>query len=150
MPEAARSVIDEAITRGITTEGLRADEKHFQELVAQRKAEIELSLDENEIIFFDRGMHDTLAYLQAYDFAVEQRVENLLNSAQYAGVFLLEPLPHFTRDYARTEDQAFVRRIHDLLAQAYTNYGMKPIPVKVASPNERVQCIIDRVKGELR
>lgn len=146
IPEAARSVIDEAIANGQSVEELRADEKNFQELVTQRKAEIEAVLDPNETIFFDRGMHDTLAYLEAYDFEIEAWVKELLRSSTYAQVFLLDPLPRYVDDYARTENADFTAKVHSLLLKAYEAYGMKPLSVKVASPSERAQCIIDIVK----
>ncbi len=144
--EAARSIIDNALAEGMPIEQLRADEKHFQEVVAKKKSEIESSLNENEIIFFDRGMHDTLAYLQSYNFEVKAWVDKLLQTSVYSKVFVLEQLPSFTQDYARTEDTAFVESINQLIYAAYEGHGMKPITIKVASPRQRAKIICEIAK----
>lgn len=128
VPEAARSVIDTHLADGISVEELRSDEKHFQELVVQRKADIESTLDPNAIIFFDRGMHDSNAYLRYYDFHIEDWIDDLVYNATYRKVFLLDQLDRYKDDYARVEDQAFRERIGELLQAAYEQ---SDIPVEV-------------------
>lgn len=148
IPEAARTIIDEALKKGILVEELRSDEKHFQDEVARLKEKIEASHDTGVLTFFDRGMHDTLAYLRHYGFEIEQWLEKLLKKSNYQKVFLLERLPIFEKDYARTEDQDFSESIHKLLHEAYSEFGMKPISVPALNLSDRTKFILDKVKTE--
>jgi predicted ATPase len=145
IPEAARTLIDKAIAKGLTVEQLRADEKHFQENVLRLKAKIEAGHDKSELTFFDRGMHDSLAYLRHYGFKLETWIQQLIREAQYRKVFLLEPLDSYQPDYARTEDESFTKKLHQLLHEAYSEFGMKPIIVPPTSIEERAKFVLDNV-----
>lgn len=147
IPEAARQLIDEALERGMSVEKLRADERQFQIDIAKLKQKIEDSLDKNTVVVFDRGMHDTLAYMRNYDFAMEPWMIQLMEQANYQKVFLLEPLPNFERDYARTEDADFVHSIDRLLQMAYAEYGMQPIVVPAVNVADRVKLIVDEISA---
>ncbi len=146
VPEAAREVIDEALANGISAATLRADEKQFQEEVMRRKIDVERILDKNVITFFDRGMQDTIAYLEANDLAVEPWVSEQMNYSTYRKVFLLMPVGEFQKDYARTEDAAFTERIHGLLEDAYSKQGIEVVVVPPLEIEERVDFILQHVK----
>ncbi len=148
VPEAARSVIDESLGNGISIEELRRDEKKFQEDVLQRKSDIESTLNPKKTTFFDRGMHDTTAYLKAYDYTIEPWAKKLIQSATYKKVFLLEPLGKFEKDYARTEDAAFTNQLHDLLIDAYSEYGIEVVTVPALNVESRTNFILHQVKQE--
>ena len=148
IPEAARTLIDESITKGITPQELRSDEKRFQEDIARLKKDFEAQHDLNALTFFDRGMHDTLAYMRHYGFDIEQWIKELMHKSSYQKVFLLEPLPTYHQDYARTEDSNFIQNIQKLLYDTYIEFGMQPIRVPVASIEERVKFILDNTKVE--
>lgn len=148
MPEAARTLIDKALAKGISVAEFRADEKRFQEDVAHLKAEIETAHDTDRLTFFDRGMQDTIAYMRYYDYDIEKKIESYMNKFTYKNVFLLEPLSIFNSDYARTEDHDFTIKIQKLLHDAYTEFGMKPILVPALAPAQRVDYILDKIKEE--
>jgi len=146
IPEAARIVIDEAIKKGISVEELRADEKKFQDEVMRLKGEIEDSYDKNVLTFFDRGIHDTLAYFRFYGYEIDSWIKDLMDGARYQQVFLLEPLNTFKKDYARTEDHNFAKQLHKLLHDAYTEFEMEPTHVPAMSLDDRLKFILDKVK----
>lgn len=148
VPEAARTVIDEALVRGRSVEDLRSDEKEFQAMVAQLKERVHKSLDPTTTTFFDRGMQDTTAYLKYYDFEIDDWINQLMTKSRYKKVFLLEPLAEYQKDYARTEDKQFNSSIGDLLEAAYTEYGMQPILVPPKSVQERVDYIMKHINEE--
>ena len=148
VPEAARTVIDKALEKGISVKELRADEKRFQHEVARLKEKIESEHDNNILTFFDRGMQDTLAYMRHYGFSIEKWITKLMYNAAYQKVFLLEPLPDFQSDYARTEDKGFTEKLNKLLDDVYTEFGMKPISVPAVSLEDRVKFVLDKVKVE--
>ena len=99
IPEVARTVIDEGLAKGRLVEEIRKDEKQFQDEVLRRKIAIEAAHNRNALTFFDRGMHDTIAYLRLYGWELDQHVQQAVEQANYRQVFLLEPLPDFQRDY---------------------------------------------------
>ena len=145
IPEAARQIIDEFLARGISIESLRADELKFQAMVAKRKASLEASVDPQSITFFERGMHDTLAYVRYYNFAIDSQLATLLNQAHYSRVFLLEPLDVYHDDYARVEDANFTRQLHQLLYDAYSEFNMKPITIPNLPVKDRLNLIISNL-----
>lgn len=146
VPEAARTLIDQALARGISVQQLRADEKKFQENVAKLKGRIELELPSELPVFFDRGMHDTLAYMRHYGFTLEQWLRDLHEAARYRTVFLLDQLPEYQSDYARVEGKQFVDSITQLLHEAYSEYGMKPIRVPALPVSERKTFILKHME----
>jgi len=148
IPEAARTVIDEALKKGISVEELRSDEKRFQGTVVRLKEKIEAANDKNVLTFFDRGMQDTVAYLRHYSFSIDQWVMALMNKSRYQKVFLLDPLTTYQSDYARTEDHDFAKHIHRLLHDTYAEFDMEPLHVPAVSLNERVRFILDKVMVE--
>lgn len=145
VPEAARLMIDERIQAGETIEHIRADEQAFQEAILRRKASIEAQLDPHRIYFLDRGMHDTTAYLQYYHFPVQPWATKLINQASYRKVFVLEPLPTYTQDYSRTEDETFRQTITDLFCKAYQAGGIEVIRVPAMSIAKRTKLILQNV-----
>jgi predicted ATPase len=148
IPEAARTLIDESIQKGISVEELRADERKFQEAVARMKEKIESELDPNELIFFDRGMHDSIAYMRYYNYKIDDWLQELSNKSVYKNVFLLKPLKRYEKDYARVEDDAFRGKIHALLKDAYSEFKMEPISLKPVSVNDRLKIILEHIEAE--
>ncbi len=148
LPEAARDVIDEGLAAGKSLEEVRGDEYQFQFDVLERKVRNEQQQASDELVFFDRGMHDTVAYLRLHDFEINQDVVQTTRQASYKQVFLLEPLEQYTEDYARTESREEALQLNQLLAAAYTEYGLKVVKVPVLPPVERAQFVLDHIKQE--
>lgn len=146
LPEAARVVIDEGIAAGSTIAQIRKDEIGFQDKVLKRKVDVENTQSKNALTFFDRGMHDTKAYLQMYDEVLTPEQSKAIKNAQYKAVFLLDPLLKFENDYARTEDKEFTKKITGLLRQAYEDYTITVITVPILSPKKRAQFILEKTK----
>ncbi len=144
--EAARLVIDDAVAKNVAVTDLREDEKQFQDIVVRYRVELEAKAPPNDIVFLDRGMQDSLAYYRYYQFTIEPWAMELIEQIRYGKIFLLEPLGVFKRDYARTEPLDFNDYISDLLYDAYTEYGMKPIRVPAMSVEDRVQFILEAIK----
>ncbi len=146
--EAARAVIDEGLAAGKTVAEIRADEKAFQEEVVRYKIATEATLPKDVPTFFDRAMHDTIAYLRYYGFGIADWIREACRQSRYATVFLLEPLATYEQDYARVEDADFARKIQDLLYDAYAEDGMQPVRVPAMPSEDRVQFILNHVSQE--
>lgn len=148
VPEAARAVIDEAVEKGVTVEQLRSNERHFQELVLERKVQVESELDKEQLTFFDRGMHDTTAYIGYYDDELTDDEKRTVSASKYKAVFLLDPLDEYKEDYARVEDETFRVKIQELLEKAYADDGIPVVHVPPIGLDKRVEFILDYVRRE--
>jgi len=140
IPEVARGVIDRANRQGISTKALRKDEAKFQESLLPIKLRLEQNLPRDQVIFWNRAMPDSIAYLQNCGGDPKEAVA-LCERGLYKRVFLLEQLPEFARDYARTEDKSTAEKISQLLREAYEQLGYEVIFVPVMSAEERVKFI---------
>lgn len=148
VPEAARMLIDHAAKKGITSEMLRADEAKWQQAVMDLKIKLEHAADPAEITFFDRGMHDLLAYDRYYK-RPEQEIAELLKQYTYKKVFILDALPTYEDDYARTEDEAFARDIARLQYEVYSEYGMDIVRVPVLeTPEARADFVVSQLESD--
>ncbi|MDO8663466.1 MAG: ATP-binding protein [Candidatus Wildermuthbacteria bacterium] len=147
--EVARGVIDRANRQGITTKELRRDEAKFQEEMLPIKASLEKKLPREKLFFLNRGMPDSIAYLQVCDGNPEE-ARKLCQKGLYKKVFLMDQLPKFTKDYARTEDKSTAERINQLLGEAYEQFGYEVISVPVMSKWARVKFILNHLEKEER
>ena len=68
--EVARQYIEEQIELGKNIEEIRSNEQSFQTEVLKRKVEREHHLDPQEVVFLDRGIPDTYAYLKGHGFNI--------------------------------------------------------------------------------
>jgi predicted ATPase len=144
VPEVARAYIDESISKGIPVETLRSDELKFQEEVLARKYKLEESLGESEVIFLDRGIPDSYAYLKFLGIDDEELLSKSL-SGKYKKVFILDPCP-YKEDYARTESPEDQLKIHSLLREAYQKSGAVIISVPIfETKEERVDFVINNL-----
>lgn len=149
VPEAARMLIDQAVAKGVTSAELRTDEAKFQEDVVRLKAELEQQTDPRLLTFFDRGMHDVLAYDRYYGRVEPQWVIEIVAKAHYKRVFILDTLPQYEADYSRTEDAEFAKKIAEFQHQAYADYGMEPIRVPVlATAEARADFVLKIVEAD--
>jgi predicted ATPase len=147
VPEAARTVIDEAWARGQAAEDLRQDEKQFQIDVFRRKQAIEAELDASETIFFDRGLHDTLAYFAYHKFALPPWIKRACQQATYSQVFIFEPLPRHIKDYARVEPESFTVALNKLLRQVYSEAGIDIVSVPFMTIEKRAEFILSHLNS---
>jgi predicted ATPase len=126
--EAARDVIDQELASGRTLEQIRGDESAFQARVFEEKWAREMTLPEDAVLLFDRGLHDTLAFLSLHDAEPDSGIVARCERAAYARVFLFQALPGFPADYARRETRRQAARLEPLLAAAYRRFPLTVVP----------------------
>lgn len=154
VPEAARAIIDEGLARGETLEQIRGDENAWQQKILRRILDTEAALDPKSLMFFDRGAHDGLAFLKSKEVTPGSYWQELTNHPRkpyYQAVFLLEPLPTFEHDYARTENADITKLLTELTAEVYAQFGMEPIRIPFMPPEKRLELILSHagLKGAL-
>lgn len=139
--EAARLFIERELAKGRTLEDIRKDEVAFQRELILMKVEAERALPKDETIFFDRGMHDSEAYLALCGIEKDTELEEAIQNTSYRKAFLLD-LVAYMPDHVRTEDPVLAKRIHDLLGRSYKAHGVEVIPVPIMPVGERADFVL--------
>lgn len=101
-----------------------------------------------EIIFFDRGIPDVLAYMdcfdQKYDLAFERAVENHI----YDAIFIMPPWKEIhTSDNERFESYEESVLVYECLFNCYTRFGYDVHLVPKTDVAQRANFILDYLKG---
>lgn len=139
--EAARVYIDEEIKKGKILEDIRKNELDFQRKILEVKVENEKKESQEEIVFWDRGIPDSLAYYEMLGFTEDKFLQEAIEKAEYKKVFLLGTLS-YKKDYARIESEEQQKIIHDLLRKAYKNNKYELIEVGDVDLEERIEIIL--------
>jgi predicted ATPase len=139
--EHARHYIDTQKISGRTVEEIRKNQIEFQTGVLNMQIEQEAYLSPAEIIFLDRALPDSLAYCRFLNLPVDERLTELLKKISYKKIFILDFLP-LVNDYARREDTAAQKKIHELITEVYESFPFPVIHVPVLLPEERVDFIL--------
>ena len=140
--ESARDIIDEEMNKGKTLAEIRKDELAFQKIVLKRKIGIEQKLSPDELIFFEWGIPDSLAYYELCGLAKDAEIEQAVIRSSYKKVFLLDLL-NYEKDYARTENKKEVEQIQRLLEESYQEFPLVYVPVLTLE--ERADYILHRL-----
>lgn len=148
IPETARVLIDEELSKGKQLAEIRGDKRAFQQQILQMKLEIENELPKDEVIFFERGMPDSVAYFSVSGLDPKEALD-VCEKNLYQKVFLMDLLP-FEQDYARTEDVQTTKRIHQLLRVAYEQLEYEVISVPVMPVENRAKFILDNIDPKHR
>jgi len=142
--EHARHYIDTMRTEGETVEDMRNNKRKFQLGVLDMQIDQETEIKPENLVFLDRAIPDAMAYYQFLMLDYDEKLLNAIKKTSYKKIFILDRLP-FTKDYARTEDEADQIKIHQLIIDVYTSLGFPIVTVPVLPPNERVEFILNNI-----
>jgi predicted ATPase len=120
---------------------VREKQKEFQLGVLDMQIEQENSIHPDDIVFLDRAIPDSLAYYHFLGLEPDEKLMNVLKKTSYKKVFILELLP-LVNDYARNEDPAAQKKIHELITEVYESLSLPLIHVPVMSAAQRVDFIL--------
>lgn len=143
--EHARHYIDTQRHAGRTVDDIRNHQKEFQLGVLDMQIEQENEISPTDIVFLDRAIPDALAYYRFLNLQPEEKLLNAMKSVSYKKIFILEYLP-LVNDYARTEDVAAQKRIHELLCEVYESLPFQIIHVPVLPVESRIALILKNLK----
>ena len=139
--EVARHYIDLQRINGRSVDEIRANQRQFQHKVLNLQIDLERRLDPQELIFLDRGLPDELAYYQYFNIPPDEKLVEYLKTATYKKIFIMDLLP-LDKDYARTEDVAAQKALHQLIIESYQARSEPIVMVPVLPPKERVAFIL--------
>jgi len=154
--ESARVVLRyERMKKGGITRDLEATVVR-QHRICERQLKKEgrlANLNNNgEIVFLDRGFHDSIAYSRHYLGDAKVDVYDSARTMNYDGVFILDLLP-FKKDKERIEEGAEPEAIHGLIYDVYKEFGYKPVSVPAMNGSEeeairkRLEFILENVNS---
>ena len=92
-PEIARMIIDDEISKGKKLEQIRVNEVKFLKEITKLKIQVEDSTLPEQVVFWDRGIPDDIAYLNYYKADATFQIE-AVQKRRYKEIFLLEMLPN--------------------------------------------------------
>jgi predicted ATPase len=142
--EIARAYVNEEISKGRKIEEIRSDMPRFQCEVLRRALASEEALPRDEVIYFDRGIPDSLAYFLLHGISPEPYMRRI-SSSKYRKVFYLDPLDNYMADYARIESLGERDQLARLLWKAYSDLEFCIERVPALPRLERIEYILARV-----
>ena len=142
--EVARAYIDAEIKKGKRLHQIKADLYQFENHIFLTKLKIEASLPQNDIIFLDRAVPDSIAYFQLEGLDPAQPIEKS-KLVRYKKIFMFEKFA-FLEDGVRVEDDLQAERIDNLLETAYRELNYEIVRVPPISVEERTAFILERLE----
>lgn len=147
LPEISRQVTLEARKQGVEqlflTNPLLFSEKLLEGRVNQYLESLSLA---EELVFFDRGIPDVVAYLDYIGDSYPLDFEHACQRHMYDQVFLLPPWEDiYISDNERYENFDQARRIHDHLLKTYSRFGYQLTEVPTGTPEDRRDFIINNL-----
>jgi predicted ATPase len=141
VPEAARICITEQMKYGASVSDIFSDLAKLERSIVALQKKHEAEVSTSVPTFFDRGMHDVIAYMREAEVPVIPEALAESRHQHYGKVFVLDPLLYHT-DAIRVEDPEKAARIHAALIAVYTEYGMTPLLIPAMPISERVSFIL--------
>jgi len=149
LKEVSRDVIKTAQSKGIEqlflTEPLLFSELLLRARISQYE---EASKAASDVVFIDRGIPDTVAYMdfvkQIYTDEFTQACHNYI----YDAVYVLPPWEAIhTTDEERYEDFEHAQKLQIALINTYKHYGYSPVEVPIGPVKNRAQFVLDHLLG---
>ena len=142
-PEVSRNIIREAQEQNIAQPYLE-DPIQFSKLILEKRIEQfkTVNSDQDQPVYYDRGIVDTYAYLLNSKIAIPSYFEKACIAHPYQTAFILPPWQKiYTIDNERYESFEQAKEIHRALVAAYQNFGYHPISVPIGTISERTAFI---------
>ena len=142
--EHARHYIDSQLAVGKTVKEIRKHQAEFQLKVLNLQIEQESSLSPDEVVFLDRAIPDARAYYRFLSLPEDEELTKMMAIVSYKKIFILDYLP-LVEDYARHEDRAAQKKIHQMITDVYESLPFPVIHVPVRPARERVDFILQNL-----
>lgn len=138
--EFARAYIDEELQKGKSIARIKADILSFESHILNKKVEIERSLPENKLIFFDRAVPDSIGYYILEGLIPDDPIKKS-KLTKYKKIFFFERLM-FKQDEVRSEDDKIAAGLDRLLKENYQMLGYDIVQIPLLPVAERIDFIL--------
>jgi predicted ATPase len=142
--ETARAYINELLKSGKNLQEIKADMLTLERAILHRKLAIEATLSDNEIIFLDRALPDSIAYFKSAGLNPSEPLEKSRN-IRYRKIFHFQRLL-FENDHVRAENDRMAENLDRLLKQSYEMLGYPVVDVPVLTVEQRIDFILERLQ----
>lgn len=149
MEEISRQIIIEAQEKGIDQLFL-TNPLLFSEMLLKGRAKQFKDAEKlkNDVIFFDRGIPDVLAYMDYIGDAYPPGFIESCKNATYDAVFILKPWEAiYTSDNERYETFEQAQDIHNHLVKTYQNYQYNLIDIPFDTVENRTNFILKTIES---
>jgi predicted ATPase len=141
--ETAREYLEREVAKGRAIAEIRSDMATVEREIVGLQRQVEEGLSARELVFFDRGLPDCLAFFRLAGVDPNAFLAECFHH-RYASVFLLDPLP-FELDGTRMEgDAAIAAYLAEWHARDYRALGYAITRVPVLPPQERLAFVLER------
>lgn len=142
--EMGRKIIDREMATGKTLEEVNVDSPEFEEEWVKGQYQEETRLKKTDLIFFDRGIIDTLSYFDYYGWPLTPKIKRWTDKSSYKKVFLLELL-EYQKDYYRIESARTARQLQKSFKKVYQERGYEVIII----PQDTVENRLSRILASI-
>jgi len=151
MEKLGKGIIKESARKVLTTHekfiGKNIKEIDLQEfhdeIFKDQKNVLEIiDTEKHEIVFSDRGLGDTLAYMKLNDLNIADHMDDYSRNFKYKQVFILDYLGFYKKDELRHESEEEQKKIQEHIIETYKYHGYEPIIVPAMPVEERVRFIL--------
>ena len=148
LPEISREITLKAKEENIEQLFLEQPLLFSKQLVEGRLLQFEEASNiENDCVFIDRGLPDVIAYMDFIGDTYPVEFTEICEKHRYDMVFMLPPWESiYISDDARYENYEQAKQISNHLWLTYQRFGYAPITVPEASPEERLQFILNTLR----
>lgn len=147
LEEVSRQVTLNAQKEGVDQLFLTNPLLFSERILESRKQQfIDAHISKNHIVFFDRGVHDVLAYMDYIGSNYPKHFINTCNNCNYDYAFILKPWKAiYTSDNERYENFDQATKIHDYLLKTYKKFNYKLIDIPFDTVENRVDFILKKL-----
>ena len=104
--------------------------------------------NDEEVVFFDRGTGDVLAYMDFFKQDYGANFEDICKKHRYDQIFILPPWRQiYKRDNESLETFTEAEQLHTHLSNTYARFGYSPIEVPKTTIENRIQFILESLKS---
>lgn len=143
-PEIARAYLTYLLSAGEIRQFHNRGEAALQDKIFSLKLEREQQLPVNDLIFFDRGLPDSLGYYRYYHLNTDKILKKMRHY-RYKHVFFLEGLP-VIYDNIRYEDEVTAKQLGQYIYDAYLELGYEAVKISPVSVEKRIEMILKIVR----
>ena len=147
MEEISRQITIDSQEKGIDQLFLEDPLLFSQHLLLGRQTQFnEADSINQDIVFFDRGLPDVVAYLDYLGNSYPDSFKTICSEHKYDYIFILKPWKAiYKQDNERYEtfEQAVV--IHEFLVKSYTKFGYTIVDTPFGTVKERIDFIINHL-----
>ena len=147
LPEISREVILEAREKGIA-HLFHTDPLLFSKILLKKRQDqhAEATKKMDDLVFFDRGIPDILAYLNFAKTSPSENFKQLNKTFAYHKVFVTPPWEAiYRKDNERSETFEEAQEIHQHICHTYAQLGYEVVEIPYGIPSERAEFILQNL-----